>query len=269
MTRKPFGTPVLTDEIAARLQSHESRALLDSDPDSPPLIPLTPELAADLKQLETLKKDTAALAAERALLNRRQLMESLISQCIPTKIGGNPRSHPQKPTLNIHPSSLDIEIEEDHTNTTSPTFIAWVPVIVYPIPRTPEKADRRFAPDGSPNFDLGQTSVVESFSAVRIATGKMNSAGQMIYREVGLKAFATLSMSNLTPDEAERRLSRRESKDSFESTGTPSDNDAETDGARTGMDSDNRAFIPSLTPTTRESRPTSIAAPFDTDGNSR
>lgn len=267
-----FGSPVLTDALACQILAHQSAVdAANHDPDSAGTIDLTPALMDKLKRSEELEKREASLLARELAVARKEQMDRLRLRCSPLQIGGK---------NGIHPSSLDIEIQECEKIDGFPSYIAWIPCPIYPLPTTPVNKDgsinkeRAFYTDKagntSPNYDLGKVSITESFATVTIASGRLNSQKQMILRTVGLRGYAGLSLSNLTPEEVEKRLARREMKALNESVGLTADNDFEVDSAATGTtDLDSPAFIPSHAKTVRESRPLSKGAPFDTDGNAR
>lgn len=254
-------------ELAEELQARESSALKDPEM---PSIELTPELSAKLRRVEELERAEHALRTKEAELKKlesqtklRTVFRRLMAACVPTRIGGRD---------GIHPSSLDIRIEEVRSpSSSSSSYIAWIPVPLWPVAKPGKPFLNRYTGQSQMTADLGETSVTESLSTALVYVPELDAAGNLKRRPVSLKGFARISVSSQTPAEIERRADRRELKSLFEDVSPASDHDDEVDtAAHGGASMDEAPFIPSeVRPVSFQSRPVSPSSPFSLEGDTQ
>lgn len=197
--------------IAKKLRAHERAAsasdpalLLDlEDPAIAALIKAGSDvarekeaLAAEARRIEAAR---VALAAESTLATNRRRFQSLLDRSVPTKIGTRG---------GVHPSSLDIEIEECESHDGDVSYIAWVPVPIYRVPVAPKDPAKRTNPfTGNPILIAGETSITLSLAEVTFTTSRTSPTNSFLPSSpMTLTGFCRLEVSPNSPEEVASRL---------------------------------------------------------------
>lgn len=181
----------LPPEALSALQAHESSVDAES---SPPIDLASLETIRALSaQLEEAQRRASAAESRATSLESRLTATSRLltraekeARCVPTIIGGSD---------GIPPSS-DFDIKITASPLSDNESVAWIPVILWPIPVAETRGGRTF-------YNIGRTTVRESYAICTL----MDAQGKP--RHYALSGFASLSVvTELTPDEVADRIAQ-------------------------------------------------------------
>ena len=233
---------------------------------------LPDQLAAKAAELAARE---ARLEAAEAQLHRNGLIRGLQLAAQPLIIGGRNGLTPS-PDFDCvltnegpHPSVMHL-----------PRQILWIPVPLFalPVPGKPH-------PTYGPSLRVGETRVQDSLCFPLMVSARPNPhhPSQPALQPVAINAYATVTLSQYTPDETLSRLDRRDRRHTLEINGPTADNDlfrdnldAECQAPAFSSSPLTSAALRSFNVTSPHPSPSTVAAhnpvqspsaPFDPDGN--
>ena len=150
---------------------------------------LSAQLEASKREAEAAKSQVAALESRVKATTQLLTRAEREARCVPTVIGGSDGISPSE--------SFDIRLAPSPFNTNE--TVAWIPVVLWPIPVAETRNGRTFN-------NVGKTSVRESLSIYTVTDAK----GRL--RHFALTGYASLSViAELSADEVADRIAQRDS----------------------------------------------------------
>lgn len=238
-----------------------------ADADLTPALIATLNTAADLNdRLASLTAREKALADSTFSLALTQRLTALRARNVPHQIGGRTGT-PPTPGFDIFIQTIG----PDPSVPNLPRQVAWVPVILAPMPiKDPKPASSQYGP----SFILGRTSVQQSLSTALVATNSPKTPLDPInlaLRRVSLKAYCVITVNPQSPEEVLASLERHDSTTSLSSVSHPDDDPSSPAFSSSPLPPNTAANIASANPppflSTTFNPSQSPASPFTPSGN--